>query len=324
MDVTRKEAEICDCLQGFQIVHSLGGGTGSGLGTLLLTLLKDEYPDRIMTTYSVFPSAVSNSVLEPYNTLLSLNQLVEFADQCITFDNDALSNICQRQFKINYPAFEEMNHIAALAMSGVTSSLRFPGLLNNNLRKLAVNMVPFPRLHFYTVGIAPLNSLVQSRYQRESVQDILRQQFAPSNVLCTVNPQRGRYLTGSCMVRGNVSTNEVEETIFQMIDRNSRYFVEWIPNNIQISICATPPTNIKLFTTFLGNSTCISTLWRRITSQFSKLMRSRAYLHWYTREGMSEEEFYEAHSNIVDLISEYQQHEQEDISASDLVVEDVD
>ena len=30
LDVVRKEAESCDCLQGFQITHSLGGGTGSG------------------------------------------------------------------------------------------------------------------------------------------------------------------------------------------------------------------------------------------------------------------------------------------------------
>lgn len=31
MDVVRKEAENCDCLQGFQMTHSLGGGTGSGM-----------------------------------------------------------------------------------------------------------------------------------------------------------------------------------------------------------------------------------------------------------------------------------------------------
>ena len=34
LDVVRKECENCDCLQGFQLTHSLGGGTGSGMGTL--------------------------------------------------------------------------------------------------------------------------------------------------------------------------------------------------------------------------------------------------------------------------------------------------
>lgn len=52
----RKEAESCDCLQGFQLTHSLGGGTGSGMGTLLISKIREEYPDRIMNTYSVVPS----------------------------------------------------------------------------------------------------------------------------------------------------------------------------------------------------------------------------------------------------------------------------
>lgn len=56
LDVIRKETETCDCLQGFQLAHSLGGGTGSGMGTLLISKIREEYPDRIMTTFSVVPS----------------------------------------------------------------------------------------------------------------------------------------------------------------------------------------------------------------------------------------------------------------------------
>jgi hypothetical protein len=43
-DCVRKEAEACDCLQGFQMTHSIGGGTGAGLGSLLLQKLSEEYP----------------------------------------------------------------------------------------------------------------------------------------------------------------------------------------------------------------------------------------------------------------------------------------
>ena len=56
LDVVRKESESCDCLQGFQLCHSLGGGTGSGMGTLLISKIREEYPDRIMNTFSVVPS----------------------------------------------------------------------------------------------------------------------------------------------------------------------------------------------------------------------------------------------------------------------------
>jgi tubulin beta len=63
--VVRKEAEATDCLQGFQITHSLGGGTGAGMGTLLISKIREEYPDRMMCTYSVVPSPkVSDTVVE--------------------------------------------------------------------------------------------------------------------------------------------------------------------------------------------------------------------------------------------------------------------
>jgi tubulin beta len=76
LDVVRKESESCDCLQGFQLTHSLGGGTGSGMGTLLISKIREEYPDRIMNTYSVVPSPkVSDTVVEPYNATLSVHQV---------------------------------------------------------------------------------------------------------------------------------------------------------------------------------------------------------------------------------------------------------
>ncbi|RVW12733.1 Tubulin beta-8 chain [Vitis vinifera] len=87
--VVRKEAENCDCLQGFQVCHSLGGGTGSGMGTLLISKIREEYPDRMMLTFSVFPSPkVSDTVVEPYNATLSVHQLVENADECMVLDNE--------------------------------------------------------------------------------------------------------------------------------------------------------------------------------------------------------------------------------------------
>ncbi|KAJ7357861.1 hypothetical protein OS493_022679 [Desmophyllum pertusum] len=78
LDVVRKETENCDCVQGFQLTHSLGGGTGSGMGTLLISKIREEYPDRIMNSFSVVPSPkVSDTVVEPYNATLSVHQLVE-------------------------------------------------------------------------------------------------------------------------------------------------------------------------------------------------------------------------------------------------------
>lgn len=192
LDVVRKEAESCDCLQGnfslrknfsklkkskknflhtkinflffflqigFQLTHSLGGGTGAGMGTLLISKIREEYPDRIMMTFSVVPSPkVSDTVVEPYNCTLSVHQLVENTDESYCIDNEALYDICFRTLKLTTPTYGDLNHLVSATLSGVTTCLRFPGQLNADLRKLAVNMVPFPRLHFFIPGFAPLTS----------------------------------------------------------------------------------------------------------------------------------------------------------------------
>ena len=54
--ICSSEVELCDSLQGFQIVHSLGGGTGSGFGTLMMFKIKEDYPDSILNNYSIIPS----------------------------------------------------------------------------------------------------------------------------------------------------------------------------------------------------------------------------------------------------------------------------
>lgn len=100
MDSIRQESESCDLLQGFQLTHSLGGGSGSGLGCLLLTKLREEYPDRMLATYSVLPSPkVSETVVEPYNTVLSFHQLVEACDLTFCLDNEALYDILHRALR---------------------------------------------------------------------------------------------------------------------------------------------------------------------------------------------------------------------------------
>ena len=71
------------------MTHSLGGGTGSGMGTLLISKIREEYPDRIMNTFSVVPSPkVSDTVVEPYNATLSVHQLVENTDETFCIDNE--------------------------------------------------------------------------------------------------------------------------------------------------------------------------------------------------------------------------------------------
>jgi len=311
VDVVRKEAEGCDCLQGFQLTHSLGGGTGSGMGTLLISKIREEYPDRIMNTYSVIPSPkVSDTVVEPYNATLSVHQLVENTDETYCIDNEALYDICFRTLKLATPTYGDLNHLVSLTMSGVTTCLRFPGQLNADLRKLAVNMVPFPRLHFFMPGFAPLTARGSTQYRAVTVPELTQQMFDAKNMMAACDPRHGRYLTVAACFRGRMSMKEVDEQMLNVQNKNSSYFVEWIPNNVMTSVCDIPPRGLKMASTFVGNSTAIQEIFKRISEQFSAMYRRKAFLHWYTGEGMDEMEFTEAESNMNDLVSEYQQYQE--------------
>jgi tubulin beta len=104
LDVVRREAEGCDCLQGFQITHSLGGGTGAGMGTLLISKIREEFPDRMMATFSVMPSPkVSDTVVEPYNATLSVHQLVENSDETFCIDNEVCARISTLTLLLTFP-----------------------------------------------------------------------------------------------------------------------------------------------------------------------------------------------------------------------------
>jgi tubulin beta len=259
----------------------------------------------------VFPSPkVSDTVVEPYNATLSVHQLVENADEVMVIDNEALYDICFRTLKLSNPSYGDLNHLVSVAMSGTTCCLRFPGQLNSDLRKLAVNLIPFPRLHFFMIGVAPLTSRGSQQYQSLTVPELTQQMFDAKNMMCASDPRNGRYLTAAAMFRGKIPTKQVDDEMLKIQSKQAGYFVEWIPNNIKSSVCDIAPQGTTMAATFIGNSTSIQEMFKRVSDQFTLMFRRKAFLHWYTGEGMDEMEFTEAESNMNDLVAEYQQYQE--------------
>uniref|UniRef100_A0A2K6QDJ9 Tubulin beta chain n=1 Tax=Rhinopithecus roxellana TaxID=61622 RepID=A0A2K6QDJ9_RHIRO len=298
MEVVRREAESCDCLQ------------GSGMGTLLLCKIREEYPDRIINTFSVLPSPkVSNTVVEPYNATLLVNQLIGNADETFCIDNEALFNICSKTLKLPTPTYDDLNHLVSATMSGVTTCLRFPGQLNADLRKLATNMVPSPRLHFFLSSFVPLTSRPSQPYRALTMAELTQQMFDARNMMAACDPHHGHYLRAAAIFRGRITMREVDEQMFCLRNKKSRDFIDWLPHNVKTTVCDIPPRGLDRSATFIGNNTAIQELFKRVSEQFTALFRRKAFLHWYTGEGMEEIEFTQAEINIKDLVSEYQQHQ---------------
>merc|ERR1719230_972577 len=118
-------------------------------------------------------------------------------------------------------------------------------------------------------------------------------------MMAAADPRHGRYLTACALFRGRMSTKEVDEQMLNVQNKNSSYFVEWIPTTIQ-------------------------DMFKRVAEQFTAMFRRKAFLHWYTGEGMDEMEFTEAESNMNDLVSEYQQYQDATADDDDFEEEDDD
>jgi len=102
---------------------------------------------------------------------------------------------------------------------------------------------------------------------------------------------------------------EVDQEMTNLQTKNSSYFVEWIPNNVKTAVCNVPPKEHKIAGTFVGNNTSIKAMFGRTRENFHKMFKRKAYVHWYTGEGMDESELMEADSNVRDLCDEYQTYE---------------
>mmetsp|Transcript_29138 Transcript_29138/g.75005 ORF Transcript_29138/g.75005 Transcript_29138/m.75005 type:complete len:450 (-) Transcript_29138:460-1809(-) len=316
LDVVRKEAEGCDCLQGFTMTHSLGGGTGSGMGTLLISKIREEYPDRVMCTYSVFPSPkVSDTVVEPYNCVLSTHSLLEHTDVSFMVDNEALYDICRRNLDIERPTYTNLNRLIAQIISSLTASLRFDGALNVDVTEFQTNLVPYPRIHFVVSSYAPIISAEKAYHEQLSVAEITNSAFEPASMLCKVDPRHGKYMAVCLMYRGDVVPKDVNAAVATVKTKRTIQFVDWCPTGFKCGINYQPPTvvpggdlaKVMRAVAMMSNSTAIAELYSRIDHKFDLMYAKRAFVHWYVGEGMEEGEFSEAREDLAALEKDYEE-----------------
>eukprot|EP01084_Bolivina_argentea_P001344 2490_1 len=312
VDSIRNEVEQCDAVQAFQICNSLSGGTGSGLGTLLLLKLRDNYPDCLNAMFSVITrsSWIPEVKIEPYNQTLSLHQMLENADIVTLFDNEKLRNISYNILRQNEPKYCDYNWIASMSMSGITSTLRL-GTRNNlheNWRKMAMNMVTFPRLHFLLSSPAPLFNRKYEKKIKLTVHQLYDQMNSDRNFMCNVRWENGKCLTAAHIYRGTCCEQEVDDEVAKIGYRMVDDWVTWIPNNMKSTVVDVSFNNLDINKSgvLLSNTTALKEVFQSIAARFAVNYRRKSFLHWYKGEGMDEMEFQESDSNVRDLITENQ------------------
>jgi len=314
LDRLRILADQCDALQGFLISHSVGGGTGSGFGSLLLERLSVEYAKTSKLDFCIYPSPnLSTSVVEPYNSILATHALLEHTDVAVLLDNEAIYEICNKSLNIQRPTYRNLNHLIAQVISSLTASLRFDGALNVDMNEFQVNLVPFPRIHFLLCSYAPIHSVESTYHESHSVQELTSSLFEPSNMLAKCNPSRGKYMAVCIMYRGDVVPKDVSHSIQVMKTKRTIQFVDWCPTGFKCGINSKAPTTVpgsdiatvSRAACMLSNTTAIVDVFHRIDHKFDLMYSKRAFVHWFVGEGMEEGEFAEAREDLMALEQEY-------------------
>ncbi|KAL4589992.1 hypothetical protein LXL04_002908 [Taraxacum kok-saghyz] len=299
MDMIDREADGSDSLEGFVLCHSIAGGTGSGMGSYILETLNDHYSKKLIQTYSVFPNQneTSDVVVQPYNSLLTLKRLTLNADCVVVIDNTALNRIAVERLHIQNPTVSETNSLVSTVMAASTTTLRYPGYMNNDLVGLLASLIPTPRCHFLMAGYTPLTIERQANMIRKTtVLDVMRR-----------------------LLQGEVDPTKVHESLQRIRERKLVNFIEWGPASIQVALSRKSPyvrTAHRVSGLMLASYTGIRHLFSKCLSQYSLLRKRQAFLDKYKSFPMFADndlsEFDESKDILDSLVDEYKACESPD------------
>ncbi|XP_071469215.1 tubulin epsilon chain isoform X4 [Marmota flaviventris] len=274
-------------------------GTGSGLGTFLLKVLEDEFPEVYRFVTSVYPSGEDDVITSPYNSILAMKELNEHADCVLPIDNQSLFDIISKidlmvnsgklgktvkpkslitssagTFKKQHKRpFDAMNNIVANLMLNLTSSSRFEGSLNMDINEISMNLVPFPQLHYLVSSLTPLYTLADINVPPRRLDQMFSDAFSKDYQLIQADPKHSLYLACALMVRGNVQISDLRRNIERL--KPSLHFVSWNQEGWKTSLCSVPPVGHSHSLLALANNTCVKPTFVELRERFMRLYKKK-------------------------------------------------
>eukprot|EP00792_Barthelona_sp_PAP020_P004580 TRINITY_DN2219_c0_g1_i1.p1 TRINITY_DN2219_c0_g1~~TRINITY_DN2219_c0_g1_i1.p1 ORF type:complete len:461 (-),score=103.53 TRINITY_DN2219_c0_g1_i1:7-1389(-) len=329
LDLLNHEIEKTDSLQGLLFTHSLGGGTGSGLGSYLLEIASEYHSLTDMITFSVYPSLEDDDVItSPYNSCFAVAKLLENANVSFSFDNASLIQKCVNDNLIKDPLkaqglrnnekpgtdsspmtkiikkmekketpFSAMNEQVANVISAITAGVRFPGSLNVDFGEMYTNLVPFPELHFVQASQVSLfkrdNPLIPL-YCDQKVQ------------LFSSLPHDNCILASALLYRGQFSISQINSDLNKFLEKRGLRTPQWTNGIFKIGNCDFSSSKTKSVCSII-NSTGYGVYVDQMCSKFEKLFNRRVFVHHYTEEGLEESYFQETMEELRHLSDKYKQ-----------------
>ncbi|XP_017346027.1 tubulin delta chain [Ictalurus punctatus] len=326
-DLVRREVERCDRLAGIFAMMSVAGGTGSGVGTYVTQCLRDTYPHSFILNHLTWPYGTGEVIVQNYNSVLTLSRLYTLSDALVVHENDTVHKICSQLMNIKHISISDLNKVIAHQLGSVLqpaytadSPVHYS---RNPIGELLSSLVCHPEYKLLTVLNIPhmsQTSLAYSAYTWPGLLKHLRQMLIANARMeegidwkvcvpsrrseSATNTQMGfnRSLSNLLILRGkNGSSADVEAF------KEPGLYVPWIPadGTFHTWHCPVPFSGYEKLATLISNSQSLLNPLDHIVKKAWDMFASRAYIHQYTKFGVSEEDFLESFTTLEQIVSSY-------------------
>jgi tubulin alpha len=331
LEAIRHVAESCSGIQGLLLFHSLGGGTGSGFGSLLSDEIFNAYPRKRLLEFTVYPSpTISTAVVEPYNAVFAMNDMIDVASCSLMFHNEALYDLCRRFLDVERPTYTTLNRLIAQVASSLTCFSRFEGAPSVDIPGLLTNLIPYPNIHYLPCSYGPMITAEKALYESKTVSNITDTLVNPEYAMVKFDPPQMPCFAYALLYRGDVLPMDVNSAVEKMKSRQGigSVLFDWTLYNVSINFH--PPTvvpggelpKVQRTLCVLMNTLAVAKLWHGLSDKFSLMYSRRAFIHWYLREGMEEATFAEAREQLRLLTIIYEDGETHPSGSDELDEED--
>lgn len=330
LNILHSEVEKCDRLSGFVVLMSLAGGTGSGLGSYVLQLLKDNFANSVVLNPIVAPFKAGEVAVQNFNTLFSLSSAFSDASGSILLKNDRLHNICVKSLLIDKVSLTDLNKVAShqlasiLQPSNILSRSRtdFPHrdilfdivrssschshykLLNLRcLPHLAETSIPFST--FSWPGL--LKNMKQMLITNFFVDEGMNWQTQTSESIPGLKRKPFKSISNILILRGESACSRSQSWDDLAEFKKPGLYAPWLPERDRCHLWSVnrPFRSYEKSVSMLSNdSSCTEGLDMVIRKAWD-MFSSKAYLHQYTKYGLEEEDFLNAFIKVDNVLNSY-------------------
>jgi tubulin delta len=321
----RREVERCDYFGGFSIIQSVAGGTGSGVGTHLTELLRDEFSAPHCLNTVVLPYDAGEVIVQNYNALLTMSHLAQVSDGILLLENEQLDRVCTQMLKIESPSLDDLNGVIAQSIAAplLPHSAVSRAPLADVLSHLCKNPA-FPVLSAKIAPLMPPRSIEFSSFTWKGLLNLLHQMHITDSAVETdvdwqISVDGSRSGSGS-----SNGCNGVDPTVNRSVANlavlcgsgadsadmsqftNPALYTTWADDSPLLTHRSLQRFgDCEKTAALLSNSQSALGPLERVCSRAHDMFASKAYVHQYEAHGIGVAEFQNAFVQLEQVICDY-------------------